>query len=314
MLRLSVALILLIVISACKKKVEPEAVDTILDCGVELHAIDALSDDTILTVGGDRYFYGRAYITYDGGMTWNYFDTLSEKALYACKCVNTNRFIAAGLDGKYFESNDAGHNWVFSQLFFWKPVRAIESYNNYTWLAGGDGLKTGFVTHDNGFGLSQLQRDTVQNEMRSLLFVDSGNLFAAGYGLVTKSSDLGNTWQPTSAEGDFFIGLVNVNGKIYAGGMNGTVLESDNYGSTWSHVKHGNNPAQLGTIWNAFDGNENGLVIAGENGKINWYDLVDEKWFKLDANIDDDITGVKMIGNKIYCSTRQGHVLRLELP
>jgi len=139
-------------------------------------------------------------------------------------------------------------------------------------------------------------------------------VYAAGYGLILRSGDSGNTWQPTAAQGDFFIGLAKANGKIYAAGLNGTVIESDNDGVSWSHVKRGNNPAKLNTIWNAFDGNANGLVIAGENGKINWYDFTDDRWFRVDANTDDDIAGVRLLDKTVLCCTSQGNVLRVVLP
>lgn len=311
---ISLLLIVLIVVSACRKKIEPTSVDTILDCGIELQAID-VSGDSIIVCGGDRYTDGSLLVTHDGGVSWNQFDHLAEKAFYAAHWVNANRVIAAGFEGVMVESNNGGESWNYSYLNLWRAIRGIETLNNYTWLCGGGALNDGYVITDTDIGTptSYFKRDSLGNEMRSLLLAND-KLYCAGYGLILRSTDFGMTWEPTSAEGDFFIGLCFVNGKLYTGGMNGTVLESENDGATWSHVKRGNNPAALGTLWNAFDGNENGLVIAAANGKVNWYDFANEKWYSVDADIDEDITGLKLRDKTVYCCTRGGHVFRLQLP
>ena len=310
----SVCFCALLLALGCKKKIETQTAEALLETNVELHTIDARNLDTIVAAGGSRYDHGQIFTTHNGGQTWHEQQPASDKAFYSIRFVTPQRVIAGGYFGRYFQSPDAGLFWEDAQLSVWRTIRDIAGHGNYVWLAGGDGLRTGFVTHDNAQGTPyNIIPDTFQNEFRSLLHT-TDFIYAAGYGLVLRSSDLGNTWQPTSAEGDFFIGMAFVNGTLYVAGMNGKVLASKNHGDDWTHLKRGNSPTQLNTLYNAFGGNENGLVLAGENGKIMWFDIAQEKWYKLDAGTDDDITGLKMLDDVFVCSTRQGRVLKITLP
>ena len=96
--------------------------------------------------------------------------------------------------------------------------------------------------------------------------------------------------------------------------MNGTVLESSDNGNSWTHLKHGNSPTQLNTLWNAMDLNDDGIILVGENGKVLWYNFNDEKFRKLDIGTDDDLTSVKISYQVVYACTRQGHMIKFNLP
>jgi photosystem II stability/assembly factor-like uncharacterized protein len=303
---------LTVMLSACKKTVDVSNVETLYETGVEFDAID-VRGDSIVVVGGSRYDFGSLFISYDS-QNWSKFDSLSSKALYDVDWFAPSRLITVGYDGKFFKSEDFGQNFLLSQLM-WENIRAVEANDNKAWLCGGKGLNKGFITRIDDINIpSSYTQDTLQNEMRCFVKTSDGALYAGGYGIILKSTDNGITWNATSAEGDFFIGLVELNGALYAGGINGTVLKSNDAGATWEHVKRGNNPLNVGVLFNAFDGNENGLVLAGENGNAFRYNFGTDKWERLDLNTDDDITGLKIRDQVVYGCTRQGRVIKFNLP
>lgn len=296
---------------SCRKQLEPAHTVTLLSLPTEMHNIDIYRDDTLIVVGGDRYDYGSIYISYNKGTTWSYFDSISEKALYSCRWVSPANVIAAGYDGKYFQSLDGGNTWEFTQLYFWSPVRDIELVNDNLFLAGGNGLKSGFIASDSVPGTpGDLQLDSFINEIRDITDVN-GALYAAGYGLILKSTDNGGTWHPTSAADDFFIGLRQVNSSLYAAGANGTVLQTNDGGIKWKQLKKGNSVIPSAFI-NAFDANSDGLIIAGERGMLLWYSFAEEKWLRI-KHIHDDITAVKINAELVYLTTRSGKVLAITL-
>ncbi|HZG00885.1 MAG TPA: hypothetical protein VEY71_07775 [Chitinophagales bacterium] len=302
----AIALVMLLSV-ACRKTVDVNNVQTLIQTGAELHAVDA-SGDTIVAVGGARFDYGSIFVSYDAGQNWQRFDSISIKALYAVQMVTPTRFIATGFEGKLFESSDAGQTWQFTQLH-WNNIRAVHANDTAMWMCGGKGLDNGFVTrHTNPSSPNDYALDTFQHELRSLLRTPDSTLYCGGYGIVMRSHDEGITWQPTSAESDFFIGLVFVNGTLYAAGMNGTVLESTDGGDTWEHVKRGNNPVNVKTLWNAFAADDEGLLLVGENGKCFFSN--GGKWQRLDLGTAEDFTGIAIATDAYVLTTRQGSMLR----
>lgn len=303
---------MLFVLTSCKKTVDVSKVETLYETGVELDAID-VRGDSIVIVGGSRYDFGSLFISYDS-QNWIRFDSLSEKALYAVDWFAPSRLIAVGYDGKFFKSEDYGQSFSLSQLM-WENIRAVKSNGSTAWLCGGKGLNKGFITRIDDINSPNIfTLDTFENELRCFVKTSDGSLYCGGYGIVLKSTDNGITWNATSAEGDFFIGLVEVKNALYAGGMNGTVLKSSDGGVSWEHVKRGNNPLSVGVLFNAFDGNENGLVLAGENGNAFRYNVENDKWERLDIGTNDDITGIKLLEQTVYACTRQGRVISFNLP
>ena len=299
------ALLLLSLLFACRKTTDVNDVQTLIETNTELHAV-AARGDTIVAVGGARFDYGSIFVSHDRGQNWLRFDSISTKALYAVQIVTPTRFLAAGFDGKFFESTNAGQTWQFTQLH-WENIRGVLANGSAMWMCGGKGLDKGFITHHtNPLEPNLYQLDSIQNEMRCFAQTPDGTLFAGGYGIVLKSND-GITWHPTSAESDFFVGLAYANEKLYAAGMNGTVLESPNNGDSWEHTKRGNSPFSIGTLCNAFAADDDGLVLCGDNGKCFFSN--GGSWRRLDLNTAEDFTGIAIAASAYVVTTREGSVL-----
>lgn len=304
-------LVAAIFLSGCRKQMQLEHITTLLQTSTPLHCVHTLGTDTILVTGGSRYNYGSIFVSYNGGQSWKSFDSISTKALYSCKWLNTQTAVAAGYDGKFYETTDAGSTWNFTQLFFWMPVRDVEVFNGKIILSGGDGMRKGFIaTNPLGINLWEVELDTFANEFRDVTVVGN-RLFAAGYGLILKSNDATN-WQPTAASDDFFVNIKAVDGVLYAGGANGLVLASKDDGNTWKTIKRGNSPFPA-SFFNAMDANESGILYAGENGKVLWYPFEKQKWFRI-QDVPFDITSIRLQGKTALLATEDGKLVALTLP
>jgi hypothetical protein len=86
------------------------------------------------------------------------------------------------------------------------------------------------------------------------------------------------------------------------------VLGSVNEGDAWEHVKRGNSPVNVGSLWNAFAADDEGLVLCGENGKCFFSN--GGSWQRLDLGTAEDFTGIAIAADAYILTTRQGTVFR----
>ncbi|PSR04472.1 MAG: hypothetical protein BRD50_03600 [Bacteroidetes bacterium SW_11_45_7] len=241
---------------------------------------------------GQRYSIGEVIRSQDGGQTWTSLDSVSSKILNDIEYFQDSTGLTVGYNGKMHRTFDRGTSWQFRQFHLWLPLYDIEFVNDTLgYIAGARGQKKGTIMKTNTAG------ETWTNErfevgLRCIAFTSTRTGYAAGYGKILKTTDKGQSWQPTPAKGDYYQDICFPTKRIgYAVGYNGSVIKTTDAGASWQVVKKGNLPFQKRDNLEAvafvnpntgYAVGRNGLILKTENGGKNWirYASPDDTDFK----------------------------------
>lgn len=258
-----------ITVTSCKKE-KFEFVFTELHSGIsrDLNDIYFVDDTTGYVCGGERYNTGDILKTTNSGETWLPQGENLEKALYRINFSRYDTGFIVGFEGKIYRTHNGGSNWNLYQLARYQPLHDIFMVNEEDgYVCGGDGFALGYIyqTHDGGNFWSI---DTFPQELRSIFFTGESTGFAAGYGVIFKTNNGGESWQLTDAAGDFFQSVTFTDEQTgYAVGYEGSILKTTDAGASWSKIRNGNILFQA--TWHlhevAFRSSATGYII-GEKG------------------------------------------------
>ncbi len=278
----------------------------------QLRGVNFPNKDTGYAVGGTRYARGTIIRTTDGGNTWSP-DHISDKIIFDVSFVNALKGVTVGLDGKIYTTLDGGNNWQLYQTPFWKYLHDIFLVNDSTWVAvGGDGYNKGVHYRTINSGTTWVG-DTLDNELRSVFFTSQLVGYACGYGIISKTTDGGATWSPTSAKGDFFTSIYFPSVNIgYAVGFNGSILKTSNGGSSWDTQRNGNSillkQFRLEAV--TFINNQLGYAV-GRDGLILKTEDGGSNWLESNTSIDTDLFDIFPLNARIgYIVGDKGRIFK----
>jgi len=141
--------------------------------------IDPANSSTYYTTGALYYYNGSAYTYYfvvskttDAGVTWHR-DTLQTSASYmygysvAVQPTNTNLVYAAGYNGLFYKSTNAGSSWTLlngglSTAYYVYDIAPHPTNSNIIYLAASNGI---FKTTDAGVGWAKVGTVTSVNDI-----------------------------------------------------------------------------------------------------------------------------------------------------
>ncbi|MBU0560227.1 MAG: choice-of-anchor A family protein [Bacteroidetes bacterium] len=220
------------------------------------------------------------------------------------------RMLAGTIGGKLYTSNDGGETWtVLNESmhvgFIWDIAT---NQDGDIFLGTEQGI---FFSTDDGGNWSGPVGGAY--DIRSLVFDNSGNLYAGtwGYGIL-KSTDNGNEWSAANA------GLTNLaihaltidaNSNLYAGSFGGGVFKSTDLAGSWEKTNIG-----YDFIWD-LDVTSTGNVYAATYG-AGVFRTVDNgtTWEQVNSGLDALFTYSVTVdaSNNVYVSTWTGGVYFLE--
>ena len=264
----------LIFFNSCRKTIQLNIHEVNVDSLTTNNLEDLLfiSKDTGFIVGGNRYGDGIVLSTFDGGTTWHLKDTVSPWILYGIAKTPNRKIYATGIVGRIISTKNNGVKWDTTQE--WGPLST-------------DFLKLCFVNNDLGFavGGSSNSNGVIQKYdgknwiysptkisriINNIQMLNSKTGYVVGFGGVLKTTNGGDTWSLTSAEGDNFTALHFFNEKHgFVIGYNGTLLETTDGGNHWNTKRNGNSP--FTASWQFTDiafSTESVGYIAGANGLL----------------------------------------------
>jgi photosystem II stability/assembly factor-like uncharacterized protein len=258
--------------------------------GYSLYNIFYASDSIAYAVGGSRYAIGIIIRSLDGGYTWSQPDSISPKVLYTSFFFNPAQGFCGGYDSWLMYTQDSGQNFTGSPGDY-NPINAIAFINhNQGVRVAGQGYASG-VTAYTADGGSTWTSTSYGNTLNTVQYVDSNTVFASGYGVVYKSMDGGQTFQPTNAYGDNFLSMDFPTATTgYFAGYEGEILKTTDQGASFHKVRSGNAPFsprihfETMKFWD-----ENTGYVAGDAGVM--YQTTDGggKWDKVKPFTDVSI-------------------------
>lgn len=275
-----------------------------------------ITKDTGFLSTGSLFTSGEIYQTTNGGKTWN----IHKKRPVGVNSLDySNGQLSYVQSGNLLErSNDQGNTWQGSiALAWWQWNNHIKLPNGDAILVGGENFGRGFM-HRHSLGQNQLTlTDTFDHELKDIVYTADRRLYVVGYGLVTQSTDQGQTWQSKNVVGDFFVAVdFPSSQKGYILGQYGSVYKTTNAGDNWSSIRAGNslfaNASQKFTDL-AFWGEERGFMVGSNNqvwqtkdGGGAWKQITDLGGWA-------DFECVTVTNNQAYIGARDGKVLIIDL-
>jgi len=239
--------------------------------------------------GGPGAGTGIIYNTVNGGVNWEvlYSDTVNLPApIYfndVCFTDINNGWVTgygsyfmAGSYGIIMHTVDGGETWDYQENpadYYVSSVQFLDSLRG--WVVGGDiHPSTGhprcmILSTDNGGSTWTEQINTYNSypPLKDVFFTDTLNGFAAGYGLILKTSDGGLNWDTSY----FYPGYLPLSSIYFTDQLNGwtvgydgLILSTEDGGDTWLQQNSGTT-ANLYSVF--FTDQDHGWIV-GDSGTI----------------------------------------------
>lgn len=242
-IRLIIPLIIIASISACKKgKLEWQRVEKIEShTGDRLNEIIFTDGNEGYIVGGERFDRAAILKTTDGGNSWtlgNYPE--AGKGIYGINKAANGNIYAVGYDGKTLtNSNDS--SWKFAQLIYWKECKDLDFFDaNNGIIVAGVSFKYGYIFYvDENLAITRW--DSLKYELNDVIVTNNTTAFVCGYGVVQKTTDMGNTWNILEPINDNFTAMYALNDQeIWMCGIAGSIYHTNDGGNKWEKLRNGN--------------------------------------------------------------------------
>jgi photosystem II stability/assembly factor-like uncharacterized protein len=232
--------------------------------------------------------YGTLLYTADGGSNWSAQSTGTTEHLFGLTAFNEQTGWAVGSRGTILHTKDGGRSWINASLSEDLTLSSVAFVNpTKGWIVGEFGVI--FQTQNGGQSWdkqkSPVEVSFVSGESRNLfalLFREPETGWAFGLDGVILKTRKGSRWEivrqkkesDTSTANHLFDAAAS-NGRLWAVGERGTVLQSDPDGINWQQAKVETPRLSLNGI--AFGNNGFGLIVGNrgvmlrtEDAGITW--------------------------------------------
>lgn len=305
-------LVIFVCLLGChKEKVQLNALTSITPVSEDIHQVLYINDSIGFACGGLKYLHGFILKTTDAGATWDTSLNVGPKVFYTLVHVGTKLY-ATGFDGYFFTSADTGKSWQEINSPKYKRINQICFTNSrHVFAAVGEGFTLGKIYQSDDEGNSWYREDTFEKAIKSIYFIDEQNGFAGSYGSIYRTNNGGNTWQPTTATGDFFVKIQFCSPSVgYAVGYFGKVLKTSDGGGTWNKVLNENFQFnEKSNFNNLYFVDENRGFVIGNKGYMLRTNDGGVSWQRIDPFTTEDLMGIAInngvativcSGGKIY--------------
>lgn len=271
---------LIFVLAGCKKETVSMLVQqTNSDNGYNILAIQFLNDTIGFATGGTRYTTGVFLKTIDGGKTWSVPDSILPSNGYSIFFFSETEGFIGGNYSWWAYTDNGGLSFQTSNSNSLPCSGIAFADRTHGVVVGGEGYANGFIKYTSDGGATWAETSYPQT-LRAVSYASDNVVYVSGYGVLYKSTDGAQTFQPTYARGDFFVALdfpsVNVG---YIAGYQGLILKTEDGGASFKKVMAGNAPFskrehfEAIKFWDENTGyvcGDNGIMYKTENGGDSW--------------------------------------------
>lgn len=302
-----------IILSACTKpKIDIPFQILQNDKDYNLYAIHFNDANQGHAVGGSTWYEGNYLFTSNGGETWSD-EILGNKQINGIQFQEDGYGICVGVDGYLYEKKSIQEEWEYYRLQHWHFLRDVAVKSSTEMLAvGGQAYKNGAIYHlDQPWRVDEIYR--IDQELSAVTYVGENRAVAVGYGVVLLSEDKGYTWEILPIEGDFFQDVQFVSDQVgYILGFAGTVLKTNDAGSSWQKIRNAKPAGQNVFRAMAFKNEAEGFIV-GDNGQLLKTTDGGDSWEKADNMPDNNFNDIFLSNEKGYIVGSEGLILRFDL-
>lgn len=310
-----IGLFLLLLTQACQKEqLSPNYEELQVGSSADFNRLYFSHPDTAYLTEGKLFVPGgQLWQSTDGGETWesiietNYgtsFVTQSERFTYVF-CYGNSVFFGPGQNGWGFRILPGWGNWHAAD--YGSPEQGM--------VVGGRNFNDG-VLHYLNDSVGVVRTDSFPHELRDVVFTSPGTVHVAGYGLIMRSEDGGQNWQPADVGGDFFWRLAFPSAEVgYVIGQGGSIHKTTDGGQTWKRLRAGGGALNSGkTLNDLYFVNEEQGYIVGREGLI--WETRDggESWRSFNLPFENDWNGVFVQNQQLFVAGEAGKLLRIDIP
>jgi photosystem II stability/assembly factor-like uncharacterized protein len=246
-----------------------------LNTSAEIHNLFFIDSITGYAVGGIQNESGFIFKTADAGNTWQEIYQ-SDTNLNDIYFLTPETGFACGDDILLLKTLDSGNNWT-KVTYGWEPPEAyISPLKHFEFVNDTAGYIVGGAYFDRGILFRSQNRGLwwepyhFDNELSASHFTDNMAGIVGGYGLISKTTDGANSFEPIDISGDFYTSFYFTTKEIgFACGYNGGIYKTVDSGDRWTTVYSPNNAGfnriHLNDI--AFTNDEKGIAV-GNDGVI----------------------------------------------
>jgi photosystem II stability/assembly factor-like uncharacterized protein len=227
------------------------------------------------------------------------------------------RLVAVGDHGVILLSDDEGRTFRQAQTV---PVRTTLTAVAFADAMNGWAVGHGGVilhTADGGWTWT-LQRHAIGEDrpLFTVHFLDARHGLAAGlWSLLLVTKDGGRTWSPVTlppppeggkADRNLFALFADGNGTLYIAAERGTVLRSDDGGTTWSYL----NTGYKGSLWAGCALRDGTLIVGGLRGTIFRSTDGGRHWRAVASGTKSSITHIVAVDERVVAVGLDGTFLQ----
>lgn len=305
----------LIVGQGCQKdSIEPSFEEIEVATESDFNRIYFTHPDTAYLTEGKLFVPGGIlWQSTDGGATWtdiigtNYGTSFvtKENGLTYVFCYGNSVFFGEGQGGWGFQVLPGWGNWHAAD--YGAPELGI--------VVGGRNFNDG-VMHYISDSVGVMRTDSFPHELRDIQFTSAQTAHVVGYGLIMRTQDAGQNWEPADVGGDFFWRVDFPNPQVgYVIGQGGSIHKTTNAGDSWKQLRAGGGALNSGkTLTDLYFINEEQGYVVGRSGLI--WETRDggENWRSFNLPFDNDWNGVFVRANELFVAGDGGRLLRIPIP
>ncbi len=271
-----------------------------------LNRIFFVNDTLGFIAGGQRFYNAVILTTRDGGYTWKK-DTFPQagKEMFGLVQSASSTIYSCGYDGKLLYTNDMGNSWNFSQMQYLPENDIAFTDSTHAIVVGGQSFYSGYMSYINNYG-GFIKWDSLNYQINRIKMVNGNTGYQCGYGVISKTTDKGQTWNILQVQGDDFTGMdIHNNGnELWVCGYNGSVFHSSDGGNSWERLRNGNDLtiAHYNLLDIFFQDSQNGWAV-GENGLVLYSKDAGHHWMQYNHFTDNGLRSLSLRpnGDLIVC-------------
>lgn len=319
-------LVLFFSLSSClKEKIDTQVRIINIDADHRINDIYFIDENLGFAIGGNRYDEGYIFKTTDRGQTW---DRIQDSAINidtetGLQTLNGINFYndsigqIVGHGGKILRTEDGGESWSMIINGSWASFTDIYMHSSRSATIISSGAYSDGAIFNATTEWYTFDRKEVEFAARSIHFIDPNIGFIAGYGVVQKTTDGGNTYQILDLKNDYFFDIsFPTSNTGYVCGWEGGVYKTENQGETWKTVNPSNKVFGARQHYENIDFiNENQGVVCGYNGHILYTNDGGNSWQKLETNTKENFHSIYFYDEQtVFAGGENGLFLELTIP